>query len=177
MEEQGRPPGDGFCPSRAWLVSGQDAGPGRLGAGTPTRSLPRGNVPHPAGIRPGSQGPWGRVCGTGRSPCHAEDLAISRGPHLPAPLPYPQRQSAGEEVGTWGRDGVPDTVMCQVERIQAGVTHAHGRVHPWEVRPAPSLGGLEPGWAETPPPCPKAGDFDPAPLTLSTVLNQPRKGV
>ena len=38
MEEQGRPPGDGFCPSRAWLVSGQDAGPGRLGAGTPTRA-------------------------------------------------------------------------------------------------------------------------------------------
>ena len=95
----------------------------RLGAGSPTRSLPRGNVPHPGHIRPGSQGPWGRVRGTGSSPCHPEDRAISCGPHFPARLPPPQRQSVWEELGTWGRDGVPAKVLRQVECVQvAGLT-------------------------------------------------------
>ena len=52
----GRPPGHGFCPSRGWLVSGQYAGPACTPRRQPT-SLPRGNVPHPRDIRPGSQCP------------------------------------------------------------------------------------------------------------------------
>ena len=36
----GRPPGDGFCPSRGWLVSGQEAGPrSRRQAPPPQASL------------------------------------------------------------------------------------------------------------------------------------------
>ena len=92
---------------RRWLfseprlaVSGQDAGPCRLRAGSPTRSLPRGNGPHPGHIRPASQGPWGRVRGPGSSPRHPEVRSFSRGPHLPARLPPRQRQSAREEPGT-----------------------------------------------------------------------------
>ena len=50
------PPGDGFCPSRGWLVSGQYEGPACTPRRPPT-SLPRGNVPHPRDIRAGSQCP------------------------------------------------------------------------------------------------------------------------
>ena len=132
---------------RRWLLSQRRlAGLGprcrtyRLRAGSPTRSLPQGNVPHPGHMRPGSQGPWGRVRGTGSSPCHPEDRTISRGPHLPARLPPPQRQSAREELGTWGPDGVLATVLRQGERVPAGVTHVHGRVLPRRLRPAPRLG-------------------------------------
>ena len=100
----GRPPGDGFVQSRGWPVSGQDAGPGRLRTGSPSTSLPRGNGPHPGHIRPASQGPWGRVGGTGSSPRHPEVRSFSRGPHLPGRLPPRQRQSAREELGTRGLD-------------------------------------------------------------------------
>ena len=60
-KDRGQAPRRWLWSSRGGPVSGQDAGPGRLRAGSPTRSLPRGNGPHPGHIRPASQGPWGRV--------------------------------------------------------------------------------------------------------------------
>ena len=45
--------------------------------------------------------------GTGSSPRHPEVRSFSRGPHLPARLPPRRRQSAGEELGTWGREEGP----------------------------------------------------------------------
>ena len=136
-----RPPGDGFCQSRGWPVSGQDAGPGRLRAGSPTRSLPRGNGPHPGHIRPAPQGPWGRVRGTGSSPRHPEVRSFSRGPHLPARLPPRQRQSAREELGTWDREEGPATVPGQVGRARASGTHAQGPGLPGGLGPETCPGG------------------------------------
>ena len=62
-------------------------------AGLPHHKPLSGNMP-PLDIRRGSQGPWGHVRGTGRSPCHPEDRPFSRGPLLPAGLPPSQRKSA-----------------------------------------------------------------------------------
>ena len=39
---------------------------------------------------------------------------------MPTVLPPPQRQSAREELGTWGREEGPATVPRQVERFRAG---------------------------------------------------------
>ena len=72
---------------------------------------------------------------------------------------------------------MPATVPSQVERIQAAVTHAHGGVLPWGVRSAPRLAGKSLALAETPPPCPRVAEFDPAASTLSSVLKHQRKGV
>ena len=138
----GRPPGDGICQSRRWPVSGQDAGPGRQRAGSPTRSLPRGNGPHPGHIRPASQSPWGPVRGTGSSARHPEVRSFSRGPHLPARLPPRQRQSAREELGTWGREEGPATVPRQLERSRrAGGRDPRPRTGP----PVGSLARAPPG--------------------------------
>ena len=137
----GRPPGDGFGQSRCWPVSGRDAGPGRLRTGSPSTSLPRGNGPHPGHIRPASQGPWGRVRGTGSSPRHPEVRSFSRGPHLPARLPPRQRQSAREEPGTWGREQGPATVPGQVGRARGGGTHALGPGLPGGLGPVTCPGG------------------------------------
>ena len=41
----GSPPGDGFCPSRGWLVSGSDAGPRMRRQAPPTTSAPRARGP------------------------------------------------------------------------------------------------------------------------------------
>ena len=88
-------------PPRRWLLSeprlvslGPRRGAAHAQAGPPTTCLPQGNGPHPGDIRPGSQDPWGRVRGNGSLPCHPEDRAFSRGPHYPAALPPPHRQSA-----------------------------------------------------------------------------------
>ena len=94
---------------------------GRAGASRPhPKSIPPGNVPPPCDIRPGSQGPWAGVRVNGSPPCHPEDRAFSRGPHFPAALPPPQRQSARKELGTWCLEEGPATVPRQVERFRAG---------------------------------------------------------
>ena len=46
-----------------------------------------------------------------------------------------------EDLGTWGRDGGPATVLRQVERARAGGTQAHGPVLLWGLKPRPGLGG------------------------------------
>ena len=140
-KDRGQAPRRWLWSSRGWPVSGQDAGPGRLRAGSPTRSLPRGNGPHPGHIRPAPQGPWGRVRGTGSSPRHPEVRSFSRGPHLPARLPPRHRQSAREQLGTWGREEGPATVPRQVGRARAGGTHAQGPGLPGGLGPETCLRG------------------------------------
>ena len=136
-----RPPGDGFGQRRGWPVSGRDAGPGRLRTGSPSTSLPRGNGPHPGHIRPASQGPWGRVGGTGSSPRHPEVRSFSRGPHLPARLPPRQRQSAREELGTRGLDEGRARVPRLVGRGPGGPDPRPGTPSPGGLGPDTCLGG------------------------------------
>ena len=76
---------------------------GRAGPGRPPHHEPAsGQRAPPLIIRPGSQGSWARVRGTGSPPCTPEDRAFSRGPYFSAGLPPPQRQSAQGRPGDLG---------------------------------------------------------------------------
>ena len=152
----GRPPGDGICQSRRWPVSGQDAGPGRQRAGSPTRSLPRGNGPHPGHIRPASQSPWGPVRGTGSSARHPEVRSFSRGPHLPARLPPRHRQSAREELGgpgAWMR-GAPGFRAWWAGAERAGPT-PRDQVSRGDSGLRPAWGAKSLSWLKRPHPAPR----------------------
>ena len=153
----GRPPGDGICQSRRWPVSGQDAGPGRQRAGSPTRSLPRGNGPHPGHIRPASQSPWGPVRGTGSSARHPEVRSFSRGPHLPARLPPRQRQSAREELGPRGLDEGRARVPRLVGRGPGGPDPRPGTLSPGGTRASDLPGGLRVFLGSIGPTLPRGG--------------------
>ena len=173
-KDRGQAPRRWLWWSRGWPVSGQDAGPGRLRAGSPTRSLPRGNGPHPGHIRPAPQGPWGRVRGTGSSPRHPEVRSFSRGPHLPARLPPRHRQSAREQLGTWGREEGPATVPRQVGRA--------GRAGPTPRDPVsrgvsglrPACGAKSLSWLQRARPAPRRQTC-PETLLLSKVWAQLRQ--
>ena len=130
-------PGDGFCLTRSWLVSGQHTGPSRPRAGPPTTSLPRGNVPHHRGIRLGSQGLWAPVRGTGSPPCHPEDREASRGAHFHQVSQPCRGRAPRDDPGTPGQGEGPPRDPRRVEPAPAGGTHAHGSVISWGLRPAP----------------------------------------
>ena len=67
--------------------------PGQAGAGEGrTTSLPWGKVPHPGDNREGSQGPLGRVHGTGPSPCHPEEGTFLSDAHFHAGQPPPAKE-------------------------------------------------------------------------------------
>ena len=109
----GRPPGDGFCPSRGWLVSGPDAGP-RMRRQSPQHRPPSGPRSPPLRYQAGFSRSLGSVRGPGSPPCTAQDSAFSRGPSFSAGLPPPQRQSAQGRPGhlgpgrSAGHGSVPD---------------------------------------------------------------------
>ena len=79
----GRPPGDGFCPSRGWLVSGQYAGAPRHSQVHPHKCLSGQRAPH---LRYQARFPVSLTLhpANGRPPCHPEGHAFSHGPPLPA---------------------------------------------------------------------------------------------
>ena len=79
----GRPPGDGFCPSRGWLVSGQYAGAPRHSLVHPHKRLSGQRAPH---LRYQARFPVSLTLhpANGRPPCHPEGHAFSHGPPLPA---------------------------------------------------------------------------------------------
>ena len=141
MEEQGGGPQEmafvGAAPG--WFRSKTAAGQGQ--GRPPLQKPPLGKRDPPLRYQVGFTGSLGCCPRNGSPPCHPEDRAFSRGPHLPAALPPPQRQSAREELGTWSRVGGPATVPCWVEWARASGTHTHGRVLPWGVRPALCLCG------------------------------------
>ena len=135
----GRPPGEGFCPSRGWPVSGPDSEPrmrtqapptqASLGATCPTLEEPGqdprfpGHVTRETEARPAPRGPH-----------------IFPWPHFPAVLPLPHQQSAQGGPGDLGPGLGPATVMRQVKRARGGGPHDHGRVLQGGLRPAPRLG-------------------------------------
>ena len=174
----GRPPGDGICQSRRWPVSGQDAGPGRQRAGSPTRSLPRGNGPHPGHIRPASQSPWGPVRGTGSSARHPEVRSFSRGPHLPARLPPRQRQSAREELGTRGLDQVRARVPRLVGRGPGGPDPRPGTPSPGGASGLrPAWGAKSLSWLRRPHPAPRRQTCTETHLLSKVWAGLPEKGL
>ena len=97
----GRPPGDGFCPSSGWLVSGQVQGP-RMRRQSPQHRPPSGPRAPPLRYQAGFIGSLGSVRGPGSPPCTTQDSAFSRGPSFSAGLPPPQRQSAQGRPGHLG---------------------------------------------------------------------------
>ena len=138
----------------------------------PKHKLPRGNVPHPCYIRPASQGPWGRVCGTGPSPCHPEDHPFSREPHFSAGLPSRKGRVPREELGTRGLHGGRPRFRARWSG-------------PGRAGPTPTDGfscgesGLRSAWAakslalaETSSPVPKAANLTEG-LPVSKVCDKP----
>ena len=100
----GRPPGDGFCPSSGWLVSGQVQGP-RMRRQSPQHRPPSGPRAPPLRYQAGFTRSLGSVPGPGSPPCTAQDGAFSRGPSFSAVLPPRGGRVPREDLGTWGRGG------------------------------------------------------------------------
>ena len=154
-KDRGQAPRRWLWSSRGWPVSGQDAGPGRLRAGSPTRSLPRGNGPHPGHIRPASQGPWGRV------PWNWKLSPPPRGPILfpwtplasPSPTP-PEAECQGRT-----RDLGPGTGACHGSGPGgAGPGRrdpTHGPGLPWGLGLVTCPGGESLSWLKRPHPAPR----------------------
>ena len=130
-----------------------------VGAGRPPHHEPAsGQRAPPLIIRPGSQGPWARVRGTGSPPCTPEDREFSRGPYFQQ-VSHPRRgRVPREDLETWGLGGARATVPRPVDMDSAGGTHAHGWVLPWGLRPAPAWVAKSPPSAQTAPPCPEAAN-------------------
>ena len=145
----GRPPGDGFCPSRGWVVSGQEAGPRRRKQAPPQEHPSGQRAPPPLEISgqvhrvPGLLSelrealpathrtkrfpPWTTRPSSSPTPAEAEcqgrtrDLGPGRGAG---------HGSAPGGAGPGGRAGG-----------RAGGTLVHGPVLLWGVWPVPRLGG------------------------------------
>ena len=98
----GRPPGDGFYRSRAWLFSIQDSGRAGAGQAPPFQKPPLGKRDPPLRYQVGFTGSLGCCPRNGSPPCHPEDRAFSRGPPLAASPLGPQRQSARGSPGDLG---------------------------------------------------------------------------
>ena len=135
----GRPPGDGFCPSSGWLVSGQVQGP-RMRRQSPQLRPPSGPRAPPLRYQAG----FTRSLDRSRAP---EALpALHRTARFPADHPlqqvsHPHRvRVPREDLGTWGRGGGPAKVPCQMEMDRAGGSQAPGRVLPGDS------GLLPPPW-------------------------------
>ena len=165
MERQGGDPRT-WHPSESQLaLLGRRCGAKQEQGGTPIRSLPGGNVPHPCDILPGLQGSWDQVHGTGRIPCPLEELHFL-GTTLPSrPLTQGKAECPGKNQGPGsGTECRPRSMPGGAG--SAGETHAHRRFSRGES-------GLRSTWvaeslalAETPGPCPEAADLDQAASTL-----------
>ena len=99
-KNMGRPPGDGFSPSRGWLVSGLYVGRA-CALRLPSTRLP-GLTRPTLELSDHLHRVPRHLSGNGSPPRHPEDRAISHGPHFPAALPAPQRQCAQERLGDRG---------------------------------------------------------------------------
>ena len=137
----GSPPGDGFCPSRGWLVSGPDAGPRTRRQAPPPKASLRatgptletsGQVHRIPGVVSGETEAFPATQRTARFPVDPtiQQLCHTRTGRVPR-----------EDLRTWGLGGGPAKVPRQVERVWAGRTIALGPVLLWCLRPGPSPGG------------------------------------
>ena len=161
-----RPPGDGFCPSRGWLVSGQDSGPCRRRQ-DPQRKPPSGQRATPLRYQarvPGSQG-W--------CPGNCKASLQPRGSRVSPRTTLPSRSPTPAEAECPGKTFGPGAVAQGRPRFRA---RWNG---PWLGRRTPtdafSRGDscLCPAWAakslvsaQTAPPYPKATKLDPAASNL-----------
>ena len=153
----GRPPGDGFCPSSGWLVSGQVQGP-RMRRQSPQHRPPSGPRAPPLRYQAGFTRSLGWVPGPGSPPCTALDR------DFPADNPFqqvshPRRgRLPREDLGTWGLDGWPARVPHQMEMDRAGGSQAPGGVLPWVLSPGPASVAESLPWAPTASPSPEAAN-------------------
>ena len=137
----GSPPGDGFCPSRGWLVSGPDAGPRMRRQAPPTQAPLRARGPTLE-----TSGQVHRIPGVVSRETQAFPATqrTARFPvdHTIQQLCHPRTgRVPREDLRTWGLGGGPAKVPRQVERVWAGRTIALGPVLLWCLRPGPSPGG------------------------------------
>ena len=161
----GRPPGDGFCPSRGWLVSGQYAGAPRHSQVHPHKRLSGQRAPH---LRYQARFPVSLTLhpANGRPPCHPEGHAFSHGPRFPAVLPPPLRPSAQEGPGDLRVCLAPASVPHHVEGAWEGGTHAQGRVLQGGHRLGPAWTAWGLALAQTVPTCTEGANLDRAACTL-----------
>ena len=157
----GRPPGDGFCPSSGWLVSGQVQGP-RMRRQSPQHRPPSGPRAPPLRYQAGFTRSLGSVPGPGSPPCTAQDGAFSRGPSFAAGLPPPQRQSAPGRPGHLGPGRGSGQGSMPDGDGPGGRVAGPWKSSPWGLRPAPSSVAKSLPWAPTAKPCPEAANQDPA---------------
>ena len=137
----GSPPGDGFCPSRGWLVSGPDAGLRMRRQAPPPQASLRATGPTLE-----TSGQVHRIPGvvSGETEAFPATQRTARFPvdHTSQHLCHPCRgRVPREDLRTWGLGGGPAKVPRQVERAWAGRTIALGPVLLWCLRPGPSPGG------------------------------------
>ena len=161
----GRPPGDGFCPSRGWLVSGPDVGP-RMRGKAPNHKQPSGQRAPPLAKRARLTGSLESCPGKGKPSVPPRRPRVFPWNTLPGSSPTPARQSAQRRPGRLGREPGAGKVSRPVEPAPSSGTHAHRRVLPGDS-------GLSPAWAvkslalvQTAPPCPLAANLDLATSTL-----------
>ena len=161
----GRPPGDGFCPSRGWLVSGPDVGP-RMRRKAPNHKQPSGQRAPPLAYRARLTGSLESCPGKGKPSVPPRRPRVFPWNTLPGSSPTPARQSAQRRPGHQGPEKGAGKVSRPVEPAPSSGTHAHRRVLPRDS-------GLSPAWAvkslalvQTAPPCPLAANLDLATSTL-----------
>ena len=149
------PPGDGFFPSRGWLVSGPDAGPRTRRQGPPPHASLRATGPTRE-----TSGQVHRIPGvvSGETEAFPATQRTARFPvdHTIQQLCHPRTgRVPGEDLRTWGLGGGPAKVPRQVERVWAGRTIALGPVLLWCLRPGPSLAAKSLAFAQTAHPAPR----------------------
>ena len=179
----GRPPGDGFCPSSGWVVSGQEAGPRRRKQAPPPHEHPsRATGPPPPPLE--ISGQVHRVPGL-LSELREALPATHRTKRFPPWTTRPSSSPTLAEAECPGRtrDVGPGRGAGKRGRPRFRARWSgSGRADPWSTdRFSRRESGLCPCWEAkslaspaTPPPCHKAADLDPAASTLQSVRNHPK---
>ena len=131
----GSPPGDGFCPSRGWVVSGQEAGPRRRKQAPPQEHPAGHRAPPPqASLRQGAP-PLrlqARFTGSlGSCPGKRKPSLPPRGPRVFPWTTLPSISATPAEAecpgNTWGPRAGRGAFPCSapVDPARVGGTHAH----------------------------------------------------
>ena len=161
----GRPPRDGFPPSRGCFVWGPEAGPRMRGRAPSSQACLRATGPALEISCPVHSVP-GEVSGKRKSSLPPRGPRVFSWTPLASSSPTSARQSAQGRPGDLapgrgaGRCSAPDGVG------HVGGTHTHRGVLPGDSGLSPAWAVKSPALAQTAPPCPQEANLDLATATL-----------
>ena len=135
----GRPPGDGFCPSRGWLVSGPDSGAAHAQEGPQPQAALRATGPTLGKARPVNRVP-GVLSGEREALRATQKTASFPVEHTSRQLSHPRKAECPEKTGApgagaGGRQGFAPGGASPIERNPRPPTGSAGG-----LRPEPCLG-------------------------------------